>query len=352
MASALRPLTRVGSRLGLAAVAGALLWLAAAPPGGQAQTPGEVRVVFMGDTGTGDANQYAVRDQLLRRPPQFVFLLGDNIYTKGRPRLFKSRYDDVYAPLMTRGVRFHAALGNHDVYECTTAAYRPLPPNRDAYRWQDAGCEVDEHLAHDSFGYLNERRYYSVPLGTGPEPLAEVFVLDSNTLGIAETLLPPAGADTAQVEWLDRTLGVSRARWKIVVMHHPPHTPVASNTFLGLGDGRIREVRLDNQLKPILDRHRVDVVLAGHNHFYARMFPQDGVRYFVAGGGGRRIYGYAPQPGYVAMGGVFLHYVYVRITGEHIEYYTIDSRGRSRDAGRWAKGDARDHLFPPGTFPP
>jgi hypothetical protein len=345
-------LTRAAARLGLAAGAAAVLWLAAAPPVGQTQSERQVRMVFMGDTGTGDANQYAVRDQLLRRPPQFVFLLGDNIYTKGRPRLFKSRYDDVYAPVMGKGARFHAALGNHDVYECTLADFRPLPPNRDAYRWKDTGCEVDEHLDHDLFGYVNERRYYSVASDASGEPLAEVFVLDSNTLGIASTLLPPAGQDTAQVEWLDRTLGVSRARWKIIIMHHPPHSPTASNTFLGLGDGRIREVRLDNQLKPILARHRVDVVMAGHNHFYARMFPQDGVRYFVSGGGGRRIYGYAPQPGYVAMGGVFLHYIYTRVTNDRFEYYTIDSRGRSRDAGWWSKGDARDRLFPPGTFPP
>jgi predicted phosphodiesterase len=346
-------MTRVCARLAVAAGAALLVWLAAGQEGGRAQQERQVRMVFMGDTGTGDANQYAVRDQLLRRPPQFVFLLGDNIYTKGRPRFFKSRYDDVYAPLMAKGTRFHAALGNHDVYECQAATYSgPLPPNRDAYRWRDAGCEVEEHLEHDSFGYVNERRYYSVTTDSSAQPLAEVFVLDTNTLGVAETRLAPAGDDTAQVEWLDRTLGVSRARWKIVVMHHPPHTPTASNFFLGLGDGRIREVRLANQLEPVLKRQGVDVVFAGHNHFYARMFPQDGIRHFVSGGGGRRIYGYAPQPGYVAMGGVFLHYVYVRLTDARFEYYTIDSRGRSRDAGSWAKGDARDQLFPPGTFPP
>ena len=345
-------MTRAAARLALAAGATLVFWVAAGQEGGRAQQERQVRMVFFGDSGTGDANQYAVRDQLLRRPPQFVFLLGDNIYTKGRPSLFKSRYDDVYAPVMARGARFHAALGNHDLYECRTSAFRPLPPNRDAYRWQDSGCEVDEALAHDSFGYVNERRYYSVTTDSSAQPLAEVFVLDSNTLGIAETLLPPAGDDAAQVEWLDRTLGVSRARWKIVIMHHPPHTPTAANGFLGMGDGRIREVRLSNQLSPILQRHGVDVVFTGHNHFYARMFPQDGIRYFVSGGGGRRIYGYAPQPGYVAMGGVFLHYIYARLTDNRFEYYTIDSRGRARDGGAWAKGDARDQLFPPGTFPP
>ena len=345
-------LRRVRPRVGLALAAGALAWLVAGPEAAGQAPERQLRLTFMGDSGTGDANQYAVRDQLLRRPPNFVFLLGDNIYTKGRPSLFKSRYDDVYAPIMARGTRFHAALGNHDVYECQAAAFRPLPPNRDAYRWRDPGCEVDEHLGHDLFGYVNERRYYSVRTDNSAQPLAEVFVLDTNTLGIAETLVPPAGDDTAQVEWLERTLGVSPARWKIVVMHHPPQSPTASNGFLGIGDGRIREVRLANQLGPILRRHGVDVVFAGHNHFYARMFPQDGIRYFVSGGGGRRIYGFAPQPGYVAQGGVFLHYVYARVTDARFEYYTIDSRGRARDGGHWSKGDARDTLFPPNTFPP
>ena len=129
---------RLRARLVAAAAAALLAALALAPPRGQAQAR-QVSIVFLGDGGTGDANQYAVRDQLVRRAPQFAFLLGDNIYTKGRPRYFKSRYDDVYAPVMARGTRFHAALGNHDVYECQGAAYRPLPPNRDAYRWQDGG---------------------------------------------------------------------------------------------------------------------------------------------------------------------------------------------------------------------
>jgi hypothetical protein len=135
-------------------------------------------------------------------------------------------------------------------------------------------------------------------------------------------------------------------------MHHPLHSPTANNGFLGLGDGRIREVRLANQLEPLLKRHGVDVVFSGHNHFYARMVPQDGIRYFVSGGGGRRVYGYAAQPGYVALGGVFLHFIYTRITDSTFEYYVIDSRGRARDGGAWSKGDARDRLFPPGTFPP
>lgn len=333
-----------------AAGAAALLGLLLAAQG-PAQEP-DVRLGFLGDSGTGDANQAAVRDQLLRRVPHLVFMLGDNIYTKGRPRFFGSRYDDVYGAVMRRGASFHAALGNHDVYDCAGAAVNPLPPNRDAYRWREVGCEVEDHLAHRSFGYLSERRYYSVVTDGGPQPLAEVFVVDSNTLGIAATKLPPAGDDRAQVEWLDRSLGLSRARWKVVTMHHPPHSPIARRGILGFGEGRIREVRLDNQIGPILRKHKVDAIFAGHNHFYARMLPQEGIRYFVSGGGGRGIYGFYPAPGYVAAGGAFLHFIYVRLTPSRFEYYAIDSRGRSRDAGWFGKGDASDRLLPPGALPP
>jgi hypothetical protein len=70
---------RAGARLALAAGATLVFWVAAGREGGRAQQERQVRMVFLGDSGTGDANQYAVRDQLLRRPPQFVFLLGDNI---------------------------------------------------------------------------------------------------------------------------------------------------------------------------------------------------------------------------------------------------------------------------------
>ena len=113
------------------------------------------------------------------------------------------------------------------------------------------------------------------------------------------------------------------------------------------------EVALKNQLEPILARHPVvDAVFTAHNHFYARMVPRGGVRYFVSGGGGRRVYGFQPAPGYLATGGAYLHMLYVRITRDRFEYYVVESRGRYRDAGWFGKGDRVDHMFPAGALPP
>lgn len=325
----------------------AVLPAAAPPVPGQTRSAREVHIAFIGDAGTGDSKQRAVRDQIVKDGPTHVFLLGDNIYSEGSRRYFAPRFDDIYAPLLTKGVPFHAALGNHDVEGCDATPLSPLPPDGRAYVADGLRCDARYQLLHGPFGYVRNLRYYSVALPSR-NPLMEVFVLDSNTLKGSQSKLL-LREDTAQIEWLDRALGASRARWKVVIMHHPPHSPTTgakSFFFVPIGGGRTREYQLDLQLSPILRKHRVDVVFAGHNHFYARMLPQEGIRYFVSGGGGRKTYDFKKQPGYVAAGGDWYHFVSVRVTPTSFTYRAIDSAGEVRDSGWWAKGDAADRTLP------
>jgi hypothetical protein len=320
-----------------------------APPGG---TSTDLHVAFIGDAGVGDSHQRRVRDQMIKDGPNWVFLLGDNIYSEGDRRYFGPRYDDVYGPLMQKGTVFHAALGNHDVEGCDATPLNPLPADARAYVADGLRCNARYHLAHTSFGYVRNLRYYSVPL-PAVNPLAEVFVLDSNTLRTSQSKLL-LREDTAQVQWLDQALGASKARWKIAIMHHPPHSPTTGAKyffFVPIGGGRTREFQLDQQIGPILQKHRVDVVFAGHNHFYARMAPQGGIRYFVSGGGGRKTYGFEGDPSYVLAGGDYYHFVSVRMTPSTFAYRTIDEDGRVRDSGYFAKGDVADRPLPQGGVP-
>lgn len=324
-----------------AAVSAALLL--ASPAAAQ-----EVRIAFVGDAGTGDSKQRAVSAQMARVAPQYVFLLGDNVYAEGSRRDIQSRFDDIYAPLLMKGVVFHAALGNHDVTGCDATLFSPLPADAGAYS-KEYNCNAPFHLAHTPFGYVRNLRYYSVALPT-INPLVEVFVLDSNTLKGSQSKLL-LREDTAQLQWLDQALGASRARWKIVTMHHPTQSPKTGPKnffFVPIGGGRTREFQLDQQITPILRKHRVDAVFAGHNHFYARMFPQDGIRYFVSGGGGRKTYNFENQPGYVAAGGDWYHFISAAVTPTSFTYRAIDSAGAVRDSGWWAKGDAADRALPAG----
>ena len=64
----------------------------------------------------------------------------------------------------------------------------------------------------------------------------------------------------AQAAWLDKELGESDARWKIVSMHHP---------VFSSGAGRDSPDRRA-ALLPVINKHKVDLVLQGHDHTYAR----------------------------------------------------------------------------------
>lgn len=63
-----------------------------------------------------------------------------------------------------------------------------------------------------------------------------------------------------QVEWLKKTLQTNQNRWTIVAFHHPVYSSAR---------GRDNEA-LRKLWKPVFDEYRVDLVLQGHDHSYAR----------------------------------------------------------------------------------
>ena len=63
-----------------------------------------------------------------------------------------------------------------------------------------------------------------------------------------------------QVKWLDQVLTDNKEKWVICTFHHP---------LFSTGKGRDNSA-LRALWKPILDKHRVDLVLQGHDHSYGR----------------------------------------------------------------------------------
>ncbi len=344
--------------------------------------PGAARIAFFGDSGSGTAAQKAVARQLRRVEDDLrhVFLLGDNVYFTGRTKRFEAAFKAPYRRFLERRtsagerqIAFHCALGNHDARRC------PLEPredgtfarDRDAYAWREEGCDVEEQLADPDFGYLGQNRYYAVDVrGPTGELLAEVYALDSNTLTSEKH---PDREDSLQLRWLSETIRSSRERaartgvdpWRIVTLHHPIRTPSARGYLFGFGghtedptfvEAIARGLRqeeseadrtLPGPIQQVIAGGLVDVVFAGHNHFYARLEPdEDGLRHFVSGGGGIAVYepdeGSAPV---VAAGG-FNHFVTAVLSPERFEYCVIDSAGRIRDHGFWHRETPRDADLP------
>src|SRR5882762_8980870 len=96
---------------------------------------GSVKFAVIGDTGTGDNHQLAIAKQLTtyraRFPFDFVIMLGDNIYGGNSAKDYDNKFTIPYKPLLDGGVKFYAALGNHD--DPSERFYKPFNMNGERY---------------------------------------------------------------------------------------------------------------------------------------------------------------------------------------------------------------------------
>lgn len=104
------------------------------------------------------------------------------------------------------------------------------------------------------------RPQFTLPLN-GPQGVAEsAYFFDYQ--GVRIVMLNSNELIAEQARWLDSVLTVKPQRWTILAMHHPIY-PIASNRDY---------TELRQAFLPVIERHSVDLVLAGHDHAYARSF--------------------------------------------------------------------------------
>ena len=83
-------------------------------------------------------------------------------------------------------------------------------------------------------------------------------------------------AGSAEYNWIVNDLASTAKPWKIVVMHEPGWSA---------GGDHENNTTVQTVLHPLFRQYRVDVVLNGHNHYYARAVV-DGIQYLTIGGAG------------------------------------------------------------------
>ena len=76
------------------------------------------RFAVIGDAGTGGSAHIQTAQQLAdqwKKQPFFVTLMvGDNLYGSETPSAIGKKFEKPFATLLRSGVKFYAALGNHD----------------------------------------------------------------------------------------------------------------------------------------------------------------------------------------------------------------------------------------------
>ena len=275
-------------RLLLLAATTLLVWGAPASPDAQTVPFGRadsLKFAVIGDNGSGTSEQYALGQQMAaqraRFPFEFVLMMGDNIYGGQRPADFTMKFERPYQVLLSAGVKFYAAIGNHD------------DPNAD--------------IAYRPFN-MNGARYYTFKKGN-----VRFVVADTNYL------------DQIQLAWLETTLKGSTEPWKIVYFHHPLY----SN-----GDRHGSNVELRVRLEPMLVANGVNVVMSGHDHAYERLVPQKGITYFVIGSSGQlRKGGLTPSPTTAKGYADDQAFTLMEIAGTELSFRTISRTGATIDAG-------------------
>jgi Calcineurin-like phosphoesterase len=247
--------------------------------------PDSTRFLVLGDTGTGGREQREIgaRAEQYRQKVRFDFalLLGDNLYGSERPQDFMAKFERPYKPLLDANIAFYAALGNHD------------DPNQRFYK---------------NFG-MGGKRYY-----TYQKKDVRFFALDSNYM------------DQDQQRWLEDELSKSNSKWKIAYFHHPIYSS---------GGRHGSEVDLRSIIEPLFIKYNLNVVFAGHEHFYERLKPQRGINYFTAGGSAKLREGDITTNSSMTAKGFDTEqsFMLVEIDGDVLRFQTISRRGKTVDSG-------------------
>jgi 3',5'-cyclic AMP phosphodiesterase CpdA len=276
----------------LLAAFGLALVVAVAGVSGAAQSPASgvpnrkdsLKFAAIGDNGTGDKPQYELAAVMSAWQRQFPFdtviMLGDNIYGSQGPRAFLDKFENPYKPLLDAGVKFYAALGNHDSQ--SSRFYKP---------WN-----------------MNGERYY-----TFSKKNVKFFVLDSDYM------------DPKQLQWIDNELKSARDDWKIAYFHHPLYSS---------GGRHGSEVDMRVTLEPLFVKYGVNVVYSGHDHIYERIKPQKGIYYFVSGSGGQLRGGDLKKSPLTAAGyDADQTFMLNEVAGDELFFQVITRTGRTVDSG-------------------
>ena len=263
-----------------------------------AATGGDFTFLVYGDNRDRDADHARVIEAMRREPADLLVQTGDMTGDGGDEALWR-RFFAIEAPLLATTPMF-PALGNHELLHDPGAThyhrYFALPSS-------DVAAEDAE-------------RYYAFHYGN-----ALFIALDGND-----------SHQRSQAEWLARTLdGAARdpAVRHVFVFFHQPSFSVGE--FCGSAAEQGLWV-------PLFERARVRAVFTGHEHAYERL-ERNGVRYFVAGGGGaplRPMRGGCPLYDQEALK-VFrstFHFLRVRVRGDEATLDAIGVDGEVFDSAR------------------
>ena len=199
------------------------------------------RLVWMADCRTGTAVFSKISRNMLAVHP-VVALYGGDLCSNSSYKKWKKEFFIKDQLEFSSQVPFFNSTGNHEGWGQNTKAFTQNPSS--ASKTQD---------------------YYSFDYG-------DLHVLCLN-------IMVPYSSGTPQYEFAKNDLAQSTQPWKIVMVHAP--------VYCSGGHGEDRD--LIAMTKAIFEPAKVDIVLAGHSHFYQHNLV-NGIHHMVIGDAGAPLY--------------------------------------------------------------
>jgi 3',5'-cyclic AMP phosphodiesterase CpdA len=249
------------------------------------------RMAVYGDSRSNPAVHRLVAKQIARAKVDLIVHTGD-IVADGRDH--DSWRKEFFQPVepFAHSVPWVSTIGNHERDSAHYFSYMALPGNERYF----------------GFDYAN----------------AHIVCLDSNAW-------IEKGRDSEQFRWLEGDLSQQReTTWTFVAFHHALFSAHARRP--------VNSLRWDWAPLLLDPAHRVDGVLNGHDHFYARNWrmgrlseqPQAGVLFLTSAGGGAGLYPSMSRP-YVALQKSVHHFTLFDFDSDHVTVTPIDINGKEFD---------------------
>ncbi len=206
-----------------------------------------VRFAFLADTQEG-VDKDATFARLIRKFNNMAVIYGGDLVQNGE---VDSQWEDFFAAtkVLNSETLMIPVVGNHE--------YRS---DNNADGW------------NRYFGVEARDAHYSVWIGD-----VHVMVLNSNFSSDPHLVY-------GQLPWLESEL-IQKARWKVVVFHHPPYSKSIMHQILY---PKKEYVHIQEDYVPLFEKYNVDVVLNGHTHIYEHSL-KNGIHYITTGAAGGKM---------------------------------------------------------------
>lgn len=217
----------------------------------------------------GDSNRdLNIQEYIQKNNVDEFYLLGDNFYPSGVESLTDNQWELKLKSLFPIHKKKYACLGNHDYLG-------------------NVFSQIEKTFQSNNYNWNLPYFYYDI---IDKENSIHTFFIDTQLFApeITTMLLLSCHIRTQrqqeyyglvyhlqekQLEWLEDKLKNSSSKWKIICGHYPIHS----------NGPHIISKELQERLKPLLKKYKVDFYYSGHEHNNQIIY-QDNTYFIISGG--------------------------------------------------------------------